>query len=62
MEHCPENAITIENGLIKVRTDLCSGMGCLKCVLSCPNKVFKYGKLLSSEEIKAAQVETGNNT
>jgi methylamine methyltransferase corrinoid protein reductive activase len=58
LEYCPENAITIENGLIKVRTDLCSGMGCLKCVLSCPNKVFKYGKLLSSEEIKAAQVET----
>jgi methylamine methyltransferase corrinoid protein reductive activase len=58
LDHCPENAITIENGLIKVRTDLCSGMGCLKCALSCPNKVFKYGKLLSSEEIKAAQAET----
>ncbi len=37
LEHCPENAITVDNGLIKVRTDLCSGMGCLRCVLSCPN-------------------------
>ena len=26
------------------------------------NKVFKYGKLLNSEEIKAIQIETENNT
>lgn len=47
IENCPENAITIENGSVKVRTDLCSGTACLRCELSCPQKVFKYEKYLA---------------
>jgi ferredoxin len=38
----------MENVKAKVRTDLCNCMGCLKCELSCPEKVFKFGKFLSS--------------
>jgi methylamine methyltransferase corrinoid protein reductive activase len=45
---CPECALKMENGKGRVRTDLCNGMGCLKCELSCPEKVFKFGKFLSS--------------
>jgi ferredoxin len=45
---CPECALKMENGKATVRTDLCNGMGCLKCELSCPEKVFKFGKFLSS--------------
>lgn len=50
MENCPEDAIVIENGEAKVRTDLCSGMACLRCELSCPEKLFKYGEFLSEKE------------
>ncbi|MGB9936387.1 MAG: methylamine methyltransferase corrinoid protein reductive activase [Methanobacterium sp.] len=50
MKNCPEEAIVIENGNAKIRTELCSGMACLRCELSCPEKVFKYGKFLSEEE------------
>ena len=50
VQNCPEEAITIENGETKVRTDLCSGMACLRCELSCPEKVFKYGEFLSEKE------------
>lgn len=46
--NCPECALKMENGKATVRTDLCNGMGCLKCELSCPEKVFKFGKFLSS--------------
>ena len=43
---CPENALTLEDGEAIVRTDLCNGMACLKCELSCPEKVFKFRDLL----------------
>ena len=46
--NCPECALKMENGKATVRTDLCNGMRCLKCELSCPKKVFKFGKFLSS--------------
>jgi methylamine methyltransferase corrinoid protein reductive activase len=45
---CPECALKMENGKATVKTDLCNGMGCLKCELSCPEKVFKFGKFLLS--------------
>lgn len=50
MKNCPENAIVMENGSALVKTDLCSGMACLRCELSCPEKVFKYGKFLTKKE------------
>ncbi len=54
MKNCPENAIVMENGVAKVKTDLCSGMACLRCELSCPEKVFKYGKFLTKKELDAS--------
>ena len=48
--NCPENALTIENGLATVKTALCSGMGCLRCELGCPQKVFNYEKFLTLKE------------
>lgn len=50
MRECPEDAITVEEGKIYVRTDRCAGMSCQRCVLSCPEKVFKYGELIKSTE------------
>ncbi len=50
LKNCPENAISIENGKALLRTDLCAGLGCQKCVLSCPEKVFDYGKFLKIDE------------
>ncbi|WP_414470057.1 methylamine methyltransferase corrinoid protein reductive activase [Methanobacterium sp. ACI-7] len=50
MKNCPEEAIIIEKGEAKVRTELCSGMACMRCELSCPEKVFKYGEFLSEKE------------
>lgn len=44
VKNCPENALTMSNGELALRTDLCSGMGCMKCELACPEKVFQYGK------------------
>lgn len=49
-QNCPEDALTVENGLITIRTDRCSGMGCLKCELNCPQKVFKYEKLITPQK------------
>jgi Fe-S-cluster-containing hydrogenase component 2 len=54
MESCPEEAIVIENGEAKVKIDLCSGMACLRCELSCPEKVFKYREFLAEDERKEA--------
>lgn len=48
LKSCPENAISIdEDGKIFLRTDRCAGLGCQKCVLGCPEKVFDYGKFLN---------------
>ena len=48
--NCPENALTIKDGMATVKTDCCSGMACLRCELGCPQKVFKYEKLLTPKE------------
>ena len=50
IKNCPENAITMEDGVIMLRTDLCLGTACQRCVLACPEKVFKYGEFLKAEE------------
>ena len=49
-QNCPEDALTIENGVVTIRTDRCSGMACLRCELGCPQKVFKYEELLTPAE------------
>ncbi len=52
MKNCPEEALTVENGEAEIKTELCSGMACMRCELSCSEKVFKYGEFLSEKEIK----------
>ena len=49
-QNCPEDALTVENGLVTIRTDHCSGMACLRCELGCPQKVFKYEELLTPKK------------
>ena len=39
---CPENALSFEKDEFKLRTDLCSGLGCLRCAGNCKEHVFKY--------------------
>ncbi|MDR2829497.1 MAG: methylamine methyltransferase corrinoid protein reductive activase [Methanobrevibacter sp.] len=47
IKNCPETAISMEkDGKIILRTDKCAGLGCQKCVLTCPEKVFDYNKFL----------------
>ena len=48
INNCPENAISFKNNTIILRTDLCSGLGCQKCVLTCPEKVYDYSKFLKA--------------
>lgn len=48
IKNCPEDAINLmDNGRIILRTDKCAGLGCQKCVLGCPEKVFDYAKFLN---------------
>lgn len=47
VDNCPESAIKIEDKAIILRTDFCAGLGCQKCVLSCPLKVYDYSKFLN---------------
>ena len=46
INNCPENAISFEGNNIILRTDLCAGLACQKCTLSCPKKVYDYTKFL----------------
>lgn len=52
-DECPENALTIEDQVATIRSDLCDGSACLRCVRICPRKVFDYDKLLYIEGIDA---------
>lgn len=47
IDSCPENAIKLDGESILLKTDLCAGLGCQKCVLSCPLKVYDYSKFLN---------------
>ncbi|MDR2623900.1 MAG: methylamine methyltransferase corrinoid protein reductive activase [Methanobrevibacter sp.] len=52
IKNCPESAISMEkDGKIILRADKCAGLGCQKCVLVCPEKVFDYGKFLDVYEV-----------
>lgn len=42
VNNCPENALSMNDGIISLRSDLCAGFACQKCVRSCNQKVFKY--------------------
>lgn len=42
VDSCPENALSFEKDEFKLRTDLCSGLGCLRCAGNCKEHAFKY--------------------
>ena len=44
VNNSPENALTFEDNKFKLRTDLCSGLGCLRCSSHCSKNAFKYEK------------------
>ncbi|MDO5851931.1 MAG: methylamine methyltransferase corrinoid protein reductive activase [Methanobacteriaceae archaeon] len=37
---CPEQALTLDDGVATIRSDYCNGIACQKCQLACPEKVF----------------------
>ncbi len=43
---CPTGALKIEqNGTVKIRTDLCDGSNCQRCLHACPDDRFKWENL-----------------
>ncbi len=42
---CTHNAITIESNIFKIKTDLCDGLSCQKCVRSCMGLIIDWEKL-----------------
>jgi methylamine methyltransferase corrinoid protein reductive activase len=43
---CPNRALNMEqNGAVKIRTDLCDGANCQRCLHACPDDRFKWEKL-----------------
>lgn len=43
---CPNGALRMEdNGLVKIRTDLCDGANCQRCLHACPDDRFKWENL-----------------
>ncbi|MBN2109524.1 MAG: methylamine methyltransferase corrinoid protein reductive activase [Methanosarcinaceae archaeon] len=43
---CPTGALTIdEEGLVLIRTDLCDGANCKRCINACPKDKFKWENL-----------------
>ncbi|MCD4703864.1 MAG: methylamine methyltransferase corrinoid protein reductive activase [Methanosarcinaceae archaeon] len=47
VKSCPNGALTMdEDGLVLIRTDLCDGAHCQKCIHSCPKSIFKWENLV----------------
>lgn len=43
---CPTGALRMEqNGTVKIRTDLCDGANCQRCLHACPDERFKWENL-----------------
>lgn len=43
---CPNGALRMEeNGVVKIRTDLCDGANCQRCLHACPDDRFKWENL-----------------
>ena len=43
---CPNGALRMdENGIIKIRTDLCDGANCQRCQHVCPDERFNWAEL-----------------
>ena len=42
--NCPENALSLNRKEFSLRSDLCSGLGCLRCQTNCRKHAFKYNQ------------------
>jgi NAD-dependent dihydropyrimidine dehydrogenase PreA subunit len=42
---CPNGALRMDNGTVKIRTDLCDGANCQRCLHACPDDRFKWENL-----------------
>lgn len=49
INNCPENALSLSENEFHLRSDLCSGLGCLRCQLNCLEKAFKYDKFYKGQ-------------
>lgn len=49
VNECPEDALTIVDGVATIRSDYCNGSACLRCERICPDKVFLYEKMFYIE-------------
>ncbi|HHV24841.1 MAG TPA: methylamine methyltransferase corrinoid protein reductive activase [Methanosarcina sp.] len=48
---CPNGALSMaQNGAVKIRTDLCDGANCQRCLHACPDDRFKWEKLTVAGE------------
>ena len=50
VDNCPENALSLNAEEFNLRTDLCSGLGCLRCQSSCKQNAFKYNQFYRSDK------------
>jgi len=44
-EECPEDAISVDDAMITVRSDRCLGTACKRCEMNCPEKVLQLKRL-----------------
>jgi ferredoxin len=42
---CPNDALSLEEKTVRIRTDLCDGAHCQKCIHACPPGVLDWAKL-----------------
>lgn len=56
VEECPEDALTMNDGVATIRSDFCNGSACLRCERVCPQKVFLYEKLFYIEGEEASNL------
>jgi ferredoxin len=42
---CPNDALSMEDNRVMIRTDLCDGAHCQKCIHACPHDLFKWENL-----------------
>ena len=56
VEECPEDALTMNDGVATIRSDFCNGSACLRCERVCPQKVLLYEKLFYIEGEEASNL------
>ncbi len=46
---CPEEALTVTDGVAVIRSDYCNGIACQRCQLACPEKVYNLENMFYIE-------------